>query len=369
MPLKIVRNDIAKVVADAIVCPTNHKMLPNGGADAAIYRAAGHELWQARKVLGGCEVGEAKATPGFNLPCRYVIHTVGPQWQGGNSGEEAALRACYRACLEKAAALLCETLAIPLIASGTYGYPKDRVLKLAIREISDFLFEHEMTVYLVVFDKTAYQFSRKLFADITSYIDDNYEQTQLRNEPDARRVYSQSRESDFDGMLQLFRLKEECTEEAIRDDGGAEEIRQRPMTPPSAPRPLAKPTPSMSLDAFLKEHEDAFPVALSKLIDRKGMSDAACYKKSNVSKKTFWKIMNQKDYRPSKNTVLCFAIGLELTLPETLDLLKTVGFTLSHSEPFDLIIEYFIQKGNYDIFEINEALFEFDQPCLGNVAV
>ena len=317
MPIKIIRQDITKIKCDAIVDPTDVRCSHGGGADADIHETAGVELYHACAEQGFLEVGKAIITPGFALPCKYVIHTVGPRWHGGENGEEEILRNCYRESLKLAIANKCKSLAIPLIASGVFGFPKDKVLKIAVDEISNFLLENEMLVYIVVFDKTSYSISEKLFSDVTSFIEDTYE--------DERFLFKAARMEMCD-----------CA-----------------------------PCPSGSLDDMLSQIDESFSQMLLRKIDEKGMTDAECYKKANIDRKLFSKIRSDIHYKPSKPTALAFAISLELSLAETEDMLRKAGFALSHSNKFDIIIEYFISKGNYNIFEINEALFAFDQSLLG----
>ena len=338
MPLEIVRNDITKMKVDAIVNAANESLLGGGGVDGAIHRAAGSGLLAECRTLGGCKTGKAKITGGYNLPAKYVIHTVGPIYNDGNHGEKALLESCYRESLTLAKEYNCETVAFPLISSGVYGYPKDQALKVAIDVISDFLLENEMTVYIVIFDKAAYKISEKLFSDIAEYIDDNYvdEHTNYRREsirmnaqmaPCAKR-----KKADVD-FLEIC----DCKAMVAEDD----------------------------LDAKLRQIDESFSQMLLRKIDEKGMTDAECYKKANIDRKLFSKIRSDIHYKPSKPTALAFAISLELSLNETEDMLRKAGFALSHSNKFDIIIEYFISKGNYNIFEINEALFAFDQSLLG----
>ena len=340
MPLEIVRNDITKMKVDAIVNAANESLLGGGGVDGAIHRAAGAGLLAECRMLGGCKTGKAKITGGYNLPAKYVIHTIGPIYDDGKHGEKALLESSYRESLALAKEHNCETVAFPLISSGVYGYPKDQALKVAIDVISDFLLENEMTVYIVIFDKAAYKISEKLFSDIAEYIDDNYvdEHTDYSRErirmnalpPMAPRAKRKKSDDDFLEMC-------DCKAMLVEDD----------------------------LDAKLKQIDESFSQMLLRMIDEKGMTDAECYKKANIDRKLFSKIRSDIHYKPSKPTALAFAISLELSLAETEDMLRKAGFALSHSNKFDIIIEYFISKGNYNIFEINEALFAFDQSLLG----
>ena len=337
MPLEIVRNDITKMKVDAIVNAANESLLGGGGVDGAIHYAAGPELLAECKTLGGCKTGKAKITGGYKLPAKYVIHTVGPIYEDGKHGEKVLLESCYRESLALAKEHNCETVAFPLISSGVYGYPKDQALKVAIDVISDFLRENEMKVYIVIFDKAAYKISEKLFSDIAEYIDDNYvdEHTDYRRERSRMNYPCQS---VMIGSAQPEYLDLcECKAMSAEDD----------------------------LDAKLKQIDESFSQMLLRKIDEKGMTDAECYKKTNIDRKLFSKIRSDVYYKPSKPTAIAFAISLELTLDETEDMLKKAGFALSHSNKFDIIIEYFISKGNYNIFEINEALFAFDQSLLG----
>ena len=333
MPLQIVRIDITKMEVDAIVNAANSSLLGGGGVDGCIHRAAGPELLAECKTLGGCETGSAKITKGYRLPCKYVIHAVGPRWRDGKHGEREKLISCYRTSLAFAKEHGCETVAFPLISSGIYGYPKDQALKVAIDTISDFLLENDMTVYIVIFDRKAYQIGEKLFSDIAAYIDDNYvdEHTDSRSEQSRR--------------MQM--LSDEPEEETF----GA------PLAPMAAS--------AKTLDDALSQIDESFSEMLLRKIDEKGMTDARCYKKANIDRKLFSKIRSDKLYKPSKPTALAFAIALELPLDETKELLMKAGFALSHSNKVDIIIEYFIEHGNYNIFEINEALFAFDQSLLG----
>lgn len=334
MPLKIIRDDITKVHADAIVNAANRSLLGGGGVDGAIHRAAGPELLEECRTLGGCETGQAKITKGYRLPARYVIHTVGPIWQGGKTNEEELLKSCYRNSLALAKEYNLKSVAFPLISTGVFGYPKDKALQVAISVIGEFLLQNEMTVYLVVYDKASFVLSGKLFSSITQYIDDNYVEEHYVKRTGIREHY-----------LQTEKYKEA---QAL--------IMEEPSTLKKHKR---------SLEDAVKHMDETFSQMLLRLIDEKGMTDAETYKKANVDRKLFSKIRSNINYKPSKPTAIAFAIALELNLDETQDLLRKAGYALSNSNKFDIIIQYFIEEGNYNIFEINEALFAFDQPLLG----
>lgn len=330
MPLQIIRQDITKIKCDAIVNPSNEKLLPTGGTDLTIHNAAGPKLLEQCRLLDGCPTGEAKITNAFKLPCRYVIHTAGPVWQNGNENEHNQLSSCYRNCLTVAKENNCTSVAFPLISSGLHGFPKDQVLKIAINTISSFLFDNEMTVYLVVFDKTAYELSEKLFAGIEEYIDDNYVIRNSHNYNES--TYSLNRRS----------------------------IPETDFCCASMPVPSGT---KKRLDEYIKLDE-SFAEKLIKIIDAKGLNDVACYKKANVSKQTWHKLMTDKFYKPNKKTAVSFAVALELSLEETQNLLASVGFILSDSSLFDVIIKYCLENNIYDIWEIDSVLFKYDQETL-----
>ncbi len=330
MPLQIVRNDITQMKVDAIVNAANSSLLGGGGVDGAIHRGAGPQLLEECRTLGGCKTGDAKITKGYNLPAKYVIHTVGPIWKGGILGEKQLLESCYKKSLALAKEIKAQSIAFPLISAGVYGYPKDKAIKVAMDVISDFLLENDMMVYMVIFDKTAFKLSEKLFADIEEYIDEVYVE-------------------EHTDTLRRFQIGSAPMATVLADEFC-----------PSEDMAIGS-----SLDEELKLMDESFAQMLLRKIDEKGMTDAQSYKKANIDRKLFSKIRSDIHYRPSKPTAIAFAIALELPLAEAEDMLKKAGFALSHSNKFDIIIQYFIGKGNYNIHEINEALFAFDQCLLG----
>lgn len=325
MPLLIQRNDITRLRVDAIVNAANNSLLGGGGVDGAIHRAAGPELLEECRTLGGCKTGKAKLTRGYRLLAKFVIHTVGPVWQGGGYGERQKLESCYRESMILALQHGCETVAFPLISAGVYGYPKDQAIRVAVNTIREFLLKNELTVYLVIFDQGAFELGRQRFPGIAQLIDDSYVEHRVDMARESRRMGTAS---------------------------------DRMMTPMAAPR-------RKSLEDALRKLDESFSQALLRMIDEKGITDVQCYKRANISRKHFSKIRSDIHYKPSKPTALAFAIALELNLAQTEELLRKAGFALSQSNKFDVIVAYFIRRGNYDIFEINEALFSFDQPLLG----
>ncbi len=329
MPFEIVRNDIVNMKVDAIVNTANPRPIIGAGTDKAVHDKAGARLLLARKEIGNIAVGEAAITPAFDLDANYVIHTAGPIWKDGRSGEEKLLASCFRNSLGIAKKKACESIAFPLISTGSYGFPKPLALQIAVREISSFLMENEMQVYLVVFEKQSFELSEKLFKSVSSYIDENYVSEKINAE------YKMSN-------LRSYELLFEASD---------------------TPR-YGTICSNPNLDGMLENLDKGFSETLLDLIDRTGKKDSEIYKRANVDRKLFSKIRNNADYRPSKTTAIAFAIALELDLDETSDLLSRAGYALSQSSKFDVIVRYFIENKKYDIFEINSALFRFDQPLL-----
>lgn len=342
MPLEIVRNDITKMKVDAVVNAANSALQQGGGVCGAIFAAAGaKELQTECDYIEHCDVGSAVVTSGYKLPAKYIIHTVGPVWQGGRHREEELLTSCYTKSLQLALELKMKSIAFPLISSGIFGYPKDQALRVAIAAIGSFLMQHDMTVYLVVYDKAAYTLSDKLFKSIEAYIDDHY--------VDENLILRAGQRQD-----ELARINKKNTFEF----GAATHLHEGQISYSSRPE--------RSLEDVLASLEQTFSQRLLYLIDKKGKTDPEVYKKANIDRKLFSKIRSNPNYKPGKNTALALAVALELNLDETCDLLASAGFAFSHSSKFDVIVSYFIESGNWNIFEINEALFAFDQSLLGS---
>jgi len=340
MPFTIVRQDITKMKVDAIVNAANTDLQMGGGVCGAIFQAAGAaQLQAACDKLSPIKTGEAAITPGFDLPAKFVIHAAGPIYRYQNAEQsERLLRSAYMKSLRLAVENKCESIAFPLISSGIYGYPKDDALQVAASAIQDFLIGHDMDVTLVVFDKSAFTVSRELLGAVESYIDEHYVDTheiKRRKQLDAEQAISKADE-------RVHRYNEPCFEYM--------------RVPVGAPAPL---------DDLVGNLDEPFSQTLLRLIDAKGKTDVEVYKRANLDRKLFSKIRSGKGYMPSKRTAIALAVALELSLHETDDLLKRAGYALSHAAKFDVIVEYFIANGKYDVFEINEVLFEYDQPLLG----
>ena len=340
MPLQIIRNDITTMPVDAIVNAAKESLLGGGGVDGCIHRAAGPELLAECRTLGGCRTGDAKITKGYRLPCKYVIHTVGPVWYGGTCGEREKLVSCYRKSLALAKEYHCESVAFPLISAGVFGYPREQALQVAVDTVSEFLADNDMTVYIVTFGHSATKAAQALFPGLAEYIDDHY--------------------TEVHGMGRSLRKI------TLTEDYTAGSSNPADLNVPSPETLLPKAMREASLGELMENLDAGFSETLFQLIDRTGKTDAEVYKKANIDRKLFSKIRNNPNYKPSKSTAVALAVALELDLDETRDLIARAGFALSRSSKFDVIIEYFLSRGKYNIYEINEALFAFDQPLLGS---
>ena len=339
MPLRIIRNDITKVTADVIVNTANPRPEIGRGTDSAVYAAAGAEkLLDERAMIGNIERGQAAVTPAFALHAKYIIHTVGPSWEGGNHGEREILQDCYRNSLALAAELDAKSIAFPLIATGVYGFPKDEALNIALLGIGKFLFTHDMDVILVVFDQAAFELSKQLVGEIDEYIDEH--------------GVGQARLDEY-GDAWLYHRRE-TRETRVGTVGN--------LTQGPAPVPAEK---DPSLDEVLGSAGESFRQRLFQLIQESGMDDATVYKRANIDRKLFSRIRTNPNYKPTKRTAVALAIALKLDMPAMRDLLARVEIAMSPSSKFDLIINYFVTRGIHDIFEINVALFQYGQPILG----
>ena len=345
MPFSIIRNDITRMETDAIVNAANSNLIEGGGVCGAIFSAAGTtDLKKACGKIGLCKTGDAVVTKGFKLKAKYIIHTVGPVYGENPKEEETQLYSCYRKSLEIAKKKHLKSISFPLISTGVYGYPKAEAMKIATRAIKDFLSKYEMEIYLVVYDKQSFKTSEKLFDEVKTYIEEKL------IKPDTRKSIALNTPDDGS----------QFTVDAIQENFLKE-------TDTQATHPRAnstKFTKKESLDYLLKQKTETFSQMLLRLIDEKGMTDVEVYKRANIDRKLFSK-MRKKDYVPKKATVLAIIISLKLNMSEAEELLNRAGFAFSKARKFDVIVEYFIEHGMYDIFEINETLFAFDEQLLG----
>ena len=370
MPLKIVKDDITKIECDAIVNPTNKDLIPTGGTDAAIHEAAGPLLFQYCRRHVGLSVGEVVATPACDLPCKCIIHTVGPIWQDGCSGERVLLRSCYREAMELAASFGMKSIAFPLISSGAYGYPKNKVMREAIDVISKLLERYEMDVYIVLYDKGAYELSPELYSDVSAYIEDNLGVPLMKNKSASTEAYSPTNAECSSSLLRERRARRAYSERLSDENHSIsdydEERASMSFVDSMEEASECRVSYSKSLKNIFDDMDKGFADTLFYYIDKKMVSDVEAYKSANVSRKTFSKLKCDSSYKPSKVTAVSFAIGLHLSLEETNHLLSTAGMCLSRSDKFDVIIEYFITSGNYEtIHDVNEVLYQFDQVLLG----
>ena len=381
MPLLMVRNDITKMQVDAIVNPANRELQQGRGTSRAIYLAAGEEaLSKACSKIGFCEAGGAVLTKGFALPAGYVIHAVCPQWCGGKNGEQDILGRTYRSALELAKSYRMESVAFPLLSSGFYGYPKEEAVHTAVTTISKFLLHEDMTVYLVLYDNESVEVSKKLVSSIEEYIDDHYvgeknEQYDLygdyrSNLPvnDAGRSALPPRPSAAPVSSAALPSTPAPISPASSRPAPADKVRSKKKPEKNFLTNLLKqlsPAKGRRLEDLMEHMDETFSEMLLRLIDERGLKDSAVYRKANIDRRLFSKIRNDVNYTPTKKTVVAFAIALELSLDETKDLLMKAGFALSNSSKFDVIISFFIENKQYDVFTMNEVLFAYGQPILG----
>ena len=423
MPLHIIREDITRMKVDAIVAAGSAKPgtpTPTGGVNGSIHKKAGARLVEALRRLGGINTGCVTLTQAYDLPCKYVIHTAGPVWKGGSYGEETLLRSCYREALALAVRKRFDSMAFPLISSGKYGYPKAEAMKVATSEIRAFLQEHELDVYLVVYDREAFAVSSEMFAGVQAFIDQHYvddhrtarnpheeewaaryhmsryfrdadhekaapqicEAVKYQSEKQVsyRALFEATEEvpEDWNEQRDAFSALIEEAEKAAQPEDQSSASRRQPLLPARKRemarlqrstvmlKTRAREKSALSLEERLRQLDEGFSQALLRLIDEKGMKDSVCYRKANVDRKLFNKIKNTPGYTPKKSTVMAFCVALELDMRSCRELLSRAGYALSRSSMFDVIVEYYIGNGTYDVDAINQALFAYDQPLLGS---
>ena len=334
MPFKIVRNDITRMNVDAIVNTANEAPTYSTGVDTAVYMAAGvEELLAERKKIGYMEEGDVAITPGFKLPAKYIIHAVSPFYTDGTSGEEKKLRACYKKSLNLAYMNKCESIAFPLISTGNFGYPKEEAMRVAVDEINAFLLQHDMLVYLVVFDTKSTELGLKLNPALEAYIDHNYVCDQREKEYGDRYFGSVAKME----APRMESPKIDCYYDFLEENESA-------------------------LNERMQHMSDTFQEYLFYLIETKGLSNAEVYKRAIITKQTFSKIKVNPQYHPDKSTAMRLCVGAKLSLDETIDLLARAGYALSPCDKTDIIFSFFIENKVFDMIEIDIALEEHGLP-------
>ncbi len=362
MPFQIVRNDITKVKADAIVNTANPKPIYGDGTDRAIYEAAGKKkLLVERKKIGDIARGQAAVTPAFNLNAKYIIHTVGPMWQGGGNGEFEVLKACYENSLNLALDLKCRSIAFPLIATGVYGFPKDKALQIAMSVIEPFLMEHAMKVIMVVFDHSSFELSGRIVEKVEAYVDENYVKAQ------RKRQYLTESEGVFSAEAAERRMRERMRREreelcmlseidVSRDDRKKKEESSGTVQPKK-----------VRIDDLLASSEKTFQQKFLELMDEKGLTPPEVYKTADLSKQVFSKMLCDEEYHPNKYTAIKLCLTLKLDIDQTVDLLSRAGWTLSPSSKPDLVVKGCIINQEYKEVNIDLIMFDKCQTTLSKI--
>ncbi|WP_276868539.1 macro domain-containing protein [Enorma massiliensis] len=378
MPFSIVRDDISRVHADVLVNAANVRLAPGGGVCGALFSAAGFdEMRAACEAIGGCATGDAVATPAFNLPARWCVHAVGPIWRGGRAHEEELLHRCYRSAFARAVELGARSVAFPLISAGIYGFPVERALAIAREEVAAFLRHHdEVALTLVVFERAVVQMGNALVEQVQEYIDDEYVDSSSFMRRDMGELERELQwTEDASAPLSVEMAEPVDLPDCLQEDDAsiaaprpfvAANIRMPGDAMPGAPS-RAGATLDAEIAQLVATLDAPFSTTLLALIDARGMTDAEVYHRANISRQLFSKIRGNESYRPSKQTVVALAIALELDMSATQDLLARAGFTLSKSSKFDVIVRFFIERGIYDLFQLNEVLFAYDLPLVGSV--
>lgn len=386
MPLYIVGDDITRMKVDAIVNPTDASCSGRGGTDAAIHAAAGMKARLEWKKLSPISAGECVMTDAGRLPCKKVIHTVGPRWTGGDRGERETLHACYRNALTLAKEAGMESVAMPLIGAGTFACPQDTVYGIAKEEICRFMETEEMEIFLLVYTKSALSMVMRECPELVRYVeltldgdpererytdnDDTLRPAPLNaresrlcysrfDEPRAKEAVSEKPEPDlFDALM-----PEEANFGYIERTDAAFDEREKFHSLAYAAGVFDR-----DLDEILKKMDIGFSEALLQLLNQKNLSNTECYKRANIDRKHFSKILSDRNYHPAKKTVLALALALRLNRDETEAFLRKAGYALSGSSRFDIIVGHAIDCGFYDVLSVNEILFRYDQELLGNIS-
>lgn len=333
MSLKIIREDITRVKADAIVNPTDAFYSGSGGTDKRVHKAAGELLDQYCAYLPKLEVGKAEITSSYGMEnTNYIIHTRGPEYIDGKHNERQLLEDCYRNSLELALKKKCKSVAMPLISTGTFGYPVKEAMKVANAVISDFILDNDMDVYLLVYKIEAFDISMKLYNDIKDYLSENGIFDNPYEEEEYRLMQRRNR-SNMSSVVDIY-------------------------SKPNAYNPIEK--------GFEKNYveDESFNECLRRFISEKNMVESDVYKGANITKQAFNKIYNEGSI-PKKNNVLALALGLKLNVYETEELLNKAGYSFEHDKT-DYIVKYLIQHNEYNVDKVNDYLQAEYLPKLGS---
>ena len=372
MAFQIIFGNIIEQHVDAVVNPTNVRMHPSGGTDLQIHKAAGPEFDAAVKALGRCEVGEAKITPGFNLPAKYVIHTVGPVWEYGLKNEAEKLASCYKNCLRLAEENGCESIAFPLISAGTYRFPKDQAQKIAEDVIRDYLETHEMEISLVLYDPDLLRLDAALERDLRAAI-----RKSVREHGDEFGALLSPVSFDIcmpdackrNESVPFDENEEDEADFDEEEDGILPEACKRKVIEPlycdkcaleAAPMADFTENQAHDLENRLKNGVKTFSDYIFKLIDEKGLTDPEFYKGANMSRQTFSK-MKTKSYQPKKDSVVLMALSLKLTPDEANKLLEHAGYSLSYTVPADIVARFYLEHKMYDCISYESAKARAEQ--------
>ena len=383
MPFKIIKNDITKVKADAIVNTVNPNAIIGDGVEYAIYNAAGKdELLKAREKLGYMPPGEVGITPAFKLDAKYIIHVSSPVWTGIWYGERPPesvltedtelLRDCYMKALYMAAENGCKSIAFPLLATGTYKFPKEIGMAVAVRAFTEFLKNYDMEIFLVVFGRDSFNISGSLFRKVKRFVDYEAICAELAPRDDSNWIDG-SIIDDLDsfedgnshhykdgGMESYWGIEEdeEVTESYwdISEDDNDELYYKSSQRSHKSPESRKHPK---SLEESLKKiHKYSFAGYLQQLINKKGMKNSEVYATANITKQYFSKLINGK-VNPSKEKVIALAIGLHLNMDETKDILKIAGYAFSPYSQTDIVVKYFINNKDYNVIKLDILLYDF----------
>lgn len=392
MPFKIIKSDITKVKADAIVNTVNPNVRIGDGVEYAIYNAAGKdELLKAREKLGYLPPGEVGITPAFKLNAKYIIHVSSPVWTGIWYGERPPesvftkdtilLTDCYMKALYMAAENGCKSIAFPLLATGTYKFPKEIGMAVAVRAFTEFLKHYDMEIFLVVFGRDSFNISGSLFRKVKRFVDyeaicacaelaprhdlDWIDGSIIDDDSDSfdggnHYYYNDGRAKSYQDISEDEKLTESYWDiseddeetESYRDiieDNGARYYESLSRSHKH----------SKSLEESLKKiHKYSFAGYLQQLINKKGMKNSEVYATANITKQYFSKLINGK-VNPSKEKVIALAIGLHLNMDETKDILKIAGYAFSPYSQTDIVVKYFINNKDYNVIKLDILLYDF----------